>query len=106
MALQLVIAKGKNNVLSVYTPQTGCTDDEKDTFWRKLDEVLQSIPANEKVVLAGDIKLMYHTMKLRERIIENMIREIVDLGNIQFGFRKRMSTTKPIFALRILQKYQ
>ena len=25
MALQLVIAKGKMNVLSVYTPQTGCT---------------------------------------------------------------------------------
>ena len=78
MALQLVIAKGKINVLSVYTPQTGCTDEEKETFWRKLDEVLQSIPANEKVVLAGDIKLMSNTMKLRECIIENMIREIKD----------------------------
>ena len=51
------------------------------------------------------IKLMYHTMKLWERIIENRIREIVELGNI--GFRKGMSTTEPIFALRILQeKYQ
>ena len=47
MALQLVIAKGKMNVLS------GCTDEETETFWRKLDEVLQSIPANEKVILAG-----------------------------------------------------
>ena len=55
MALQLVIAKGKMNVLSVYTPQTGCTDDDKDNFWKKLDEVLQSIPANEKVILAGDM---------------------------------------------------
>ena len=53
MALQLVIARGNMNVLSVYTPQTGCTDEEKDTFWKKLDEVLQSIPANEKVILAG-----------------------------------------------------
>ncbi len=50
MALQLVIAKGKMNVLSVYTPQTGCTDEGKDNVWKKLDEVLQSIPANEKVV--------------------------------------------------------
>ena len=55
MALQLVIAKGKMNVLSVYTPQTGCTVEETETFWRKLDEVLQSIPANEKVILAGDM---------------------------------------------------
>ena len=55
MALKLVIAKGKMNVLSVYTPQTGCTDEEKETFWRKLDEVLQSIPSNEKVILAGDM---------------------------------------------------
>ena len=55
MALQLVIAKGKMNVLSVYTPQKGCTDEEKETLWRKLDEVLQSIPANEKVILAGDM---------------------------------------------------
>ena len=50
---------------------------------------------------------MSHTMELWERIIENKIREIVELGNIQFGFRKGMSTTEPIFALRILQeKYQ
>ena len=50
---------------------------------------------------------MSHTMKLWERIIENRIREIVELGNIQFRFRKGMSTTEPIFALRILQeKYQ
>ena len=53
------------------------------------------------------IKLMSQTMKLWERIIENRIREIVELSNIQIGFRRGMSTTEPIFALRILQeKYQ
>ena len=31
MALQLIIAKGKMNILSVYTPQTGCTDEDKET---------------------------------------------------------------------------
>ena len=55
MTLQLVTAKGKLNVLSVYTPQRGCTDEDKDIFWKKLDEVLQSIPANEKLILAGDM---------------------------------------------------
>ena len=39
------------------------------------------------------IKLMSHTMKLWERIIENRIREIVELRNIQFEFRRGMSTT-------------
>ena len=47
---------------------------------------------------------MSHTMKLWERIIDDRIRELVNLGNIQFGFRKGMSTTEPIFALRILQE--
>ena len=55
MALRLVIAEGKINVLSVYTPQTGCTDEDKEFFWKKRDEVLQSIPVNEKVILAGDM---------------------------------------------------
>ena len=55
MTLQPVIAKGMMNALSVHTPQTGCTDEEKDTFWRKLDEVSQSIHANEKVILARDL---------------------------------------------------
>ena len=50
---------------------------------------------------------MSQTMKLWECIIENRIREIVELSNIQFGFRRGMSTTEPTFALRILQeKYQ
>ena len=50
------------------------------------------------------IKLMSQTMKLWERIIENRIREIVELRNIQFGFRRGMSTTEPKCALRILQE--
>ena len=44
------------SVLTVYTPQTDWADEEKETFWKKLDEVvLQNIPANEKVILAGDM---------------------------------------------------
>ena len=66
MALQLVIVNGEMNVLSMYTPQTmnvlsmytpqtGCTDEDKDTFWKKLDDILNSIPANERMILAGDM---------------------------------------------------
>ena len=50
---------------------------------------------------------MSHTRKPWERIIDNRIREIMELRSIQFGFRRGMSTTEAIFALRILQeKYQ
>ena len=50
------------------------------------------------------IKLIYRTMKHWERVIENRIREIVSLGNIQFEFRKGMYAKEPIFELRIFQE--
>ena len=45
-----------------------------------------------------------HAMKLWERIIDHRIRQIVELDDIQFGFRNGRSTTEPIFALPILQE--
>ena len=50
------------------------------------------------------IKLMSHTMKLWERIIEARLREITKIADNQFGFRPGKSTTEPIFALRMLQE--
>ena len=42
------------------------------------------------------IKLISHTLKLLERIIDQRQRTIVELGNIQFGFRRGRSTMDPI----------
>ena len=50
------------------------------------------------------IKLISHTLKLLERIIDQRLRSIVELGNIQFGFRRGRSTMDPVFALKILQE--
>ena len=50
------------------------------------------------------IKLMSHTMKLWERMIEARLREITNIADNQFGFRPGKSTTEPIFALRMLQE--
>ena len=50
------------------------------------------------------IKLMSHTMKLRERMIEARLREITKIADNQFGFIPGKSTTEPIFALRMLQE--
>ena len=50
---------------------------------------------------------MSHTMKLWERIIEAILREITKIADNQFGFRPDKSTTEPIFVLRILhEKYR
>ena len=50
------------------------------------------------------IKLMCHSMKLWERLIEARLRQITSIGNTQYGFRPGKSTTEPIFILRILQE--
>ena len=48
------------------------------------------------------IKLMTHTMKLWEKIIEVRIRKEVMIAEQQFGFMQEKSTTDAIFCLRML----
>ncbi|KAK3510549.1 hypothetical protein QTP70_009883 [Hemibagrus guttatus] len=53
------------------------------------------------------IKLMSHTMKLWERVVEARLRKVVEICEHQYGFMPRKSTTDAIFALRILmEKYR
>ena len=48
------------------------------------------------------IKLMSHTMKLWERVIEARIRKKVTIAEQQFRFMPGRSTTDAIFCLRML----
>ncbi|KAK3573584.1 hypothetical protein QTP86_028800 [Hemibagrus guttatus] len=53
------------------------------------------------------IKLMSHTMKLWERVVEARLRKVVEICEQQYGFMPRKSTTDAIFALTILmEKYR
>ena len=53
------------------------------------------------------IKLMAHTLKMWERVIEKRLREGVSISDQQFGFMPRRSTTDAIFALRqLMEKYR
>uniref|UniRef100_A0AAQ6IRJ4 Reverse transcriptase domain-containing protein n=1 Tax=Anabas testudineus TaxID=64144 RepID=A0AAQ6IRJ4_ANATE len=53
------------------------------------------------------IKLMSHTMKLWERVVEARLRKKVEICEQQYGFMPRKSTTDAIFALRMLmEKYR
>ncbi|KAK3516828.1 hypothetical protein QTP70_023704, partial [Hemibagrus guttatus] len=53
------------------------------------------------------IKLMSHTMKLWERVVEARLRKVVEICEQQYGFMPRKSKTDAIFALKILmEKYR
>ncbi|KAK3531996.1 hypothetical protein QTP86_002517, partial [Hemibagrus guttatus] len=53
------------------------------------------------------IKLMSHTMKVWERVVEARLRKVVEICEQQYGFMPRKSTTDAIFALRIsMEKYR
>ncbi|KAK3518092.1 hypothetical protein QTP70_033311 [Hemibagrus guttatus] len=77
--------------------------------WRR--SVLLLIFKNKGDVQSGSnyrgIKLMSHTMKLWERVVEARLRKVVEICEQQYGFMPRKSTTDAIFALRILiEKYR
>ena len=50
------------------------------------------------------IKLMSHTMKVWERIIETRLRDRVEITKQQYGFMPGKGTTDAMFALRMLIK--
>ena len=53
------------------------------------------------------IKLMSHTMKLWEKVIENRIRAETLVSNNQFRFISRRSTMKAIYSLkRLMERYR
>ena len=53
------------------------------------------------------IKLVSHTLKIWERVIESRLREMVNISQEQFGFMPGRSTTDAIFALRqVVEKYR
>ena len=54
-----------------------------------------------------EIKLMSHTMKIRQRIIENRLRDRVEISKQHYEFIPEKETTDATFALRMLmEKYR
>ena len=53
------------------------------------------------------IKLMSHTMKLWERVIEHRLRAIMRISMNQFGFMPERSTMEAIFLIRqVMERYR
>ena len=54
MYMKLDIEGVMMTVISAYAPQVWCLREEKDKFWTDLDEVVESIPKEERVVIGAD----------------------------------------------------
>jgi len=54
MSIKLVVGSEILNIVSVYAPQVGLSEEIKRLFWEDLDEVVQSIPQNEGLLIGGD----------------------------------------------------
>ncbi|KAK3563366.1 hypothetical protein QTP86_021842, partial [Hemibagrus guttatus] len=92
MSLKLEIEGVMLNVVSGYAPQVGCELEEKERFWSKLDEVMESIPTGERVVIGADfnghvgegnagVEEVLGKFGVKERNLE---------GQMVVGFAKRM----------------
>ena len=53
--MKLVIPGMSINILSAYAPQQGCSQEEKDLFWKQLESILTGIPEGEELIAAGDL---------------------------------------------------
>ncbi|XP_068247905.1 uncharacterized protein [Palaemon carinicauda] len=53
MSLKLGLGATIANVVCAYAPQTGCTKEEKDTFWEEINQELGIIPSRERVIIGG-----------------------------------------------------
>ena len=54
MRIKIMLSQEALNVVSA-APQAGCDDTEKERFWREMDELMTSIPEDERVVVGGDL---------------------------------------------------
>ena len=66
MSVKLGIGETVVNVICAYTPQVGCEEEERETFWRQMDQELRAIPEGERVIVGGD--LSGHVGSCREAI--------------------------------------
>ena len=55
MWIRLTVREHTINIFSVYAPQAGCTDEEKDQFWDDMGEEIEKVEAEEKCIVGGDL---------------------------------------------------
>ncbi|KAK3567055.1 hypothetical protein QTP86_009004 [Hemibagrus guttatus] len=104
MSLKLEIEGVMLNVVSGYAPQVGCELEEKERFWSELDEVMESIPTGERVVIGADFnghvgegntgdEEVMGKFGVKERNLEGQMvvdfAKRMDMGGVNTYFQKR-----------------
>ncbi|XP_047122034.1 uncharacterized protein LOC124805515 [Schistocerca piceifrons] len=115
MHVKITIGGDVITVLNVYAPQTGCSEEEKDEFWKNLDGVTMEIPDNERVIIGRDLnghvgrqeeREVYKTAKKMAKRAEAMEEAYEELERRQDGrqllriARATDKTTKDITSMR------
>ncbi|EPB76249.1 hypothetical protein ANCCEY_04666 [Ancylostoma ceylanicum] len=54
ISLRIATKDGFWTVVSVYAPQCGCTEADKEAFYEELDDVIRSAPEGDFMTVAGD----------------------------------------------------
>ncbi|KAK3517015.1 hypothetical protein QTP70_030440 [Hemibagrus guttatus] len=102
MSLKLEIEGVMLNVVSGYAPQVGCELEEKERFWSELDEVMESIPTSERVLIGADFNVgegnrgdeeVMGKFGVKERNLEGQMvvdfAKRMDMGVVNTYFQKR-----------------
>uniref|UniRef100_A0A8D8YAF2 Craniofacial development protein 2 n=3 Tax=Cacopsylla melanoneura TaxID=428564 RepID=A0A8D8YAF2_9HEMI len=55
ISMKIMIGNEICRVISVYVPQVGCADSEKEDFWVVLDDLVMSAPSTKRIFLCGDL---------------------------------------------------
>ncbi|PIO54181.1 hypothetical protein TELCIR_24461, partial [Teladorsagia circumcincta] len=55
MAVRIDTKEGYWTILSVYAPQVGCPESEKDDFYLSLDDAIRSTSEGDYLTIAGDL---------------------------------------------------
>ena len=55
MAIKLEVKGSILNTVSAYVPQVNNSMEEKNDFWEDLDELIESISTEERIVLGADL---------------------------------------------------
>ncbi|KAK3514176.1 hypothetical protein QTP70_005260 [Hemibagrus guttatus] len=97
MSLKIEIEGVMLNVVSGYAPQVGCELEEKERFWSELDEVIESIPTGERVVIGADFNVgdeeVMGKFGVKERNLEGQMvvdfAKGMDMAVVNTYFQKR-----------------
>ena len=55
MSIKLGLGATSVSVICAYAPQSGSTEEVKNSFWEEMDQELRAIPSRERVIIGGDL---------------------------------------------------